>query len=819
MIQDRLVALWLAAIPQGTSSNAPNSVLPNVSHDITTFKFLEAPAGWIIALLIVPGVIAASVYAYRKERAPLTARQRGLLAGLRALAFAVLFVVLFRPVLETQQVEIEKSVLPILFDASASMTRADSYNDKDAADALTDLAKLPSKDALATTPRVDLVKAILKNQSTLLDALKVKNDVRLMAFGDELRSLDSLDDWSASSNSTRLGSAIADALTDIENRGDRVQEMIVISDGRSNAGLDLAQAASQASLDGVRVHCIGVGDPNEPRNIAIQAVRAPDVALVNDDVAFDVTISSKGYEGRTTSLVLKSRESGEVLSSKEITLAQQSGREQLETLYWRPEREGEFDLEIQVAPLQGEQFQDDNVRNHHLRVDPEQVKVLYVEGYARWEYRFLMNILLRSKNFKVQCLLLDADKDFIQESSDNVPALTAFPPTKEALLTYDVVILGDVNPYLIVPTSTQAADDALKNLRQFVELGGGLVFLAGELDDPVSYIGTPLEDLLPVVVGNDAEDQRARLDSAKKPFRPMLENPLDPPEPVRLEKDLAMNRKLWEDPAVGLPPQEWYFAARKAKGGAEVMLRHPENGNSFGKHVLLASSFYPAGRTMFVGFDSTWLWRKYYGNRYPERFWRAVVRYVALNKLRRTNKRFELTTDKSVYDIHEPIRLNARIRNVDFGPLTDAKYVAHLADPRGVVTQLELTNVDPAEGRFQGTIRLALPGSYQAWLEDAAGRDAGHLSPKSFTVEVPKREWENPVLARDALEQVAAATRGRYFGVHEIKDALATIEGDVRERLTGEPRRRELWSSWSTLLLFLALLSAEWILRKRFNLI
>lgn len=787
------------------------------AREVTNFKFLDAPAGWIIALVIAPSILALSFFAYRKERAPLTTAQRNTLATLRALAFAVLFLALFRPVLETQQVEVEKAVLPVLFDSSASMTRADSYADEAIADRLMSLSGVTSRESLSTTARVDLVKAILARPEASLESLRDRNDVRLLAFGDELRALDSVAEWRASSNSTRLGSAIADALTEFENRGDRVQEIVVISDGRSNSGLDLAQAAQVAALDGVRVHCIGVGDPNEPRNVSIEAIAAPDVALVNDDVGFEVSIMSKGYEGRVTTLVIRERGKDEVLSSREITLAQ-SGRTQVETLYWRPEREGEYDLEIELVTLQGEQFQDDNLRAHHLRVDPEQIKVLYVENLPRREYSFLYPILLRTKNFKAQCLLLSADKDFIQESSQGIPALTAFPPTKEDLLEYDVVILGDVDAYELRPT-VQESEEALRNLRQFVELGGGLVFIAGDVDNPMSYLGTPLEDLLPVVVGDDPEDHRARQDASKAPFRPVLENPLDPPEPVRLEKDLDRNRTLWSDPEFGLPEQEWYFAVRKAKGGAEVMLRHPENGNQFGKHVLVASTWYPSGRTLFVGFDSTWLWRKFYGSKYPERFWKSVIRYVGLNKLRKTNKRFELSTDKSVYDIHEPIRIDARIRDVDFGPLSDTRYPAQLGDPKGAITAIDLTNVDPTEGLFRGTIRLALPGSYQVWLEDTAGRDPGRLSPKSFRVEVPRREWENPVLAKDALEQVAAATKARYFGAHEIPEALAAIEGDVRERLTGEPRRRELWSSWNTLLLFLALLSAEWILRKKYNLV
>ena len=788
------------------------------TREVSSFRFMDAPPGWIIALVIVPAVTVLVALIYRREGRTAPPKIRALCGVLRGLAFLILFLFLFRPVIETFEVEVEKAVVPILLDGSSSMRRTDAYADEDVATRLASLAGLSSNAQVGETSRLELMRSILGRLSTdPHEVLSERNEVKLYSFGDEVRSLADTDDLRAEGHYTRLGTAIAEVLAEFGSRGRRIGEMIVLSDGRNNSGLDPTEAAARAALDGVRILTVGVGDPNEPKNVEIKSVRAPDVALVNDDVAFEVVISSKGFEGRVSSLVLRMKGSEEVLASHEVTLPQ-DGRDQNVVLFWRPEREGEFDLEISIIALSGEQFLDDNLRAHHLRVDPEEIKVLYVEGYPRWEYRFLKSILLRSKNLKAQCLLLDADKDFIQESSDGIPALISFPPEKRDLFEYDVVILGDVDPYRIT-NSVEQSEQAQRHLKEFVELGGGLIMIAGVLDSPRAYVGTPLEDVLPVVLGDADETRRLGNADFLQPFRPQLENPLDPHEVVRLEKDLKRNRALWEDAEVGLPPQEWYYPVRKAKGGAEVMLRHPVNANQFGKHVLMASTFYPTGRTMFIAFDSTWLWRRFYGDRYTERFWRAAIRYVALNKLRRTNKRFELLTDKSLYDIHEAVQISARVRDVDFNPLSTDSLEVQLADEDGRITPIELANVHPEEGLFEGTIRMSLPGNYQVWLEDPAGRETGRQSPKSFRVQVPRHEWENPVLARDTLEAIASATKGQYFGLDQLEEALEAVEGDVRERPKGEPTREELWSSYSSLLAFLALLSAEWILRKKYNLI
>ncbi len=813
----RWSALWFAQTPPAApaSSSAPDAA---PLRDVTSFRFLDAPPAWVIALVIVPAVALGVWLVYRRESREIPPRTRIVLGILRGLAFFMLFLFLFRPVRETQPVVVEKSVLPVLIDASASMTRKDAYVGDEVADRLAKLAGLADASRAAEMPRIDLVKTILQRPETdPSKALSAKNEVRFFSFGEELRSIETPSELVADAPSTRLGSAITDLLTDVTGRGERVTEIVVVSDGRSNSGIDPSEAAALAALDGIKVHAVGVGDPNEPRNVEIKTVRAPDVALVNDDVAFEVTLAAHGYEGKPTSLTLRQEDSSEILASREVELAGRD-REQTEVLYWKPERDGDYDLVVTVEPLPGEQFTDDNARAHHLRVDPEEIKVLYVEGYPRWEYRFLMNILLRAKNVKAQCLLLDADKDFIQESTAGVPALTGFPPDKVSLFDYDVVILGDVPPFGLLPTVEQS-EQALASLKEFVELGGGLIMVAGVLDNPRAYAGTPLEDVLPVVLGDADDERKLQPEDYRKPFRPKLENPLDPQEIVRLEKDVAKNRKLWEDPDVGLPPQEWYYPVRKAKGGAEVLLRHPENSNQFGKHVVLASTYYPSGRTLFVGFDSTWKWRRFYGERYTERFWRAAIRSVAINKLRRTNKRFELVTDKALYDVNEPVDLIARIRDTDFNPVHEPTWPVHLLDPDGKNLTLELSLVDADEGRFERVIRLGRDGGYQTWLEDPTGREPGRLSPKSFRVEVPRHEWENPVLAKDVLESVATTTHGAYVGLDQLPDLLKQVGGEARERPRGEPEREELWSSWPALLAFVLVLAAEWLLRKRANLV
>ena len=70
--------------------------------------------------------------------------------------------------------------------------------------------------------------------------------------------------------------------------------------------------------------------------------------------------------------------------------------------------------------------------------------------------------------------------------------MPTFPAAKDDLFAYDVVIFGDADTSFL-------SQSQMQNLVEFVtEKGGGVLFIAGELFNPLSYRGTPLELLLPI---------------------------------------------------------------------------------------------------------------------------------------------------------------------------------------------------------------------------------------------------------------------------------------------------------------------------------
>jgi hypothetical protein len=201
------------------------------------------------------------------------------------------------------------------------------------------------------------------------------------------------------------------------------------------------------------------------------------------------------------------------------------------------------------------------------------IKVLYVEGEARWEFRYVKNLLEResnrvegNKSIDLKVLLMDSDPDWAAQDRS---ALTEFPPRGE-LNQFDVVLLGDVDPH--PGPRTPKMTEHLQNLADFVkERGGGLLMIAGQQYAPHAYRGTPLQDVLPIDLLGDPPDAEPPAVS-QTGYRPDL-TPIGQLHPIfRFSPDEKDNQDLWQN----LREMYWWSQGYQPKRAAEVLAVHPK---------------------------------------------------------------------------------------------------------------------------------------------------------------------------------------------------------------------------------------------------
>jgi hypothetical protein len=765
--------------------------------ETTRIEFLSMPPVWVIVLVIVPSLIVFCRWVYSHERGH--GAWWWLPAVLRGLSLALIVLFLCHPVRSTQRVRVERPVAAVLLDDSASMRERDMGSVARGAGLLSD------------AQRTEVLQAVLEQP---LKDLEQDYEVLLYAFGSSLRAIGSTGDLVAADGETRIGDALA-ALS-AETRGRVLSQVILVTDGRVNAGRDVTAALNSLTGRRVPVSTVGVGDPEVPRDVRISNITSPEVVLAGDTITLEVSVAARGFPGRPSAITVTDAESGVDLAQMPFDLSDAEGAtEQLVRVSFVPGKEGDLDLRVAVAGFPGERDPSNNVERRLLRVEPGRIKVLYIDGYPRYEYRFLKDSLLRVSNMDVQCFLVSAGPDFIQESSEGVPSLKRIPSTLEYLLdNYHVIILGDVHPQDL-GNDLGEVDSILQNFRDFVEAGGGFLMQAGTRYSPQEYVGTPIEDILPILVGDEAAEKQAIHDPGA-PFRPVLERSRDPHEIVSLISDVEENLELWQGPE-GLAPLTWYYPVAKARSTAEVLLSHPHSRNAHGPHVLLATMYAPQGRTAFLATDETWRWRFLHLESYREPFWRGLIRYLALNRLRRSDYRFDLATDRASYALGERISITARVYDEGFEPLEADSFEVSVVLPDGTRDTLELPR--EIDGVFKGSIAANEKGPYRLWLLDADDPAAEPKSPRIVTVTVPSTEKDDPVLDAQVLERVAARTGGRYRLLAEAPGLLASLDDPKQERPLDEPEREEVWAGFPQLSILVALLAIEWILRKRRNLV
>ncbi|MGE3172772.1 MAG: hypothetical protein AB7O97_09100 [Planctomycetota bacterium] len=804
----------LPPIPSAIAAALPQ----DSAHVEETFRFLNAPALWVIALIVVPAIALLAWWSYtglsRLERTP-----RAVLSTLRALALAICCLLLFQPAWETTIYRKTQSQVHVLVDDSASMTRKDGYPDPLQHDALTALL---GPIELEQTTRSQLVTAVLDRPDGLLAQLRKEHDVRLFRVQRKPVPIRDLAELTARGARTQLGDAL-DLHLGAASAGN-LDAVILVSDGRNNTGLDPVEVAGKYALRGVPIHTVGVGDPEAARNAWIVGPPGPKEALRQETVAFDVTVRAEGLGGRTARVELHGAREGQaalVLTAATVTLPT-DGEALPVRISHAFQEAGDWTLRFVLAPLAEESQHDDNEDTRFLRVNDERIRVLYLEDLPRWEYRYVHNGLKRvDPSIQMQAVMFDASPKFVQEHSAEVPPLEDIPRTEKELLQYHVVLIGDLAPERIAPTE-DGIRSWLEMLVRFVEFGGGVGFLFGDAAMPERYRNTPVQDLLPVVLEDPVwlanPRNRPPRDTA---FRPLLDNPLQPHEILMLLRDPAMNRRLWEE---GLPGFRVYYPLLRAKPGATVLLRHPTDENRYGKRPIAVVGPHPRGNTFFMATDETWIWRYPYGDLYQDAFWRNVVRHLAQGRLQRRDDLLELTVDKLVLETGDKVKVMLRVHDAELQPATAQEQPVFLRDQDGAIERRTLRSTPGEPGTYQATFTMADPGAFSFLVFQNHNPADRVQAREDVIVRLPDRELADSSQDPETLARIADASAGQDGRARHVfladADSLAEdFAGRKPYESREETRTRPCWDQIWSLIALIGVLGAEWILRKRARLV
>ena len=434
----------------------------------------------------------------------------------------------------------------------------------------------------------------------------------------------------------------------------------------------------------------------------------------------------------------------------------------------------------------------------------ETIRVLLVQGYPSYEYRYLRNMLARDPTIDLSTVLQDADLEYAEQDST---ALRGFPVRPEELLNYDVVVLGDVNPATFSPSMMQ-------NLVDFVDQpgkGGALVCIAGTRYMPLAYRDTPLARLLPIDVASARNTEPGQTAAEAFGLRPTDLGLASPS--MQLGDTPAETRTLWAN----LPPLYWVLEATGLKPGARVLAEEAKRTGPDGRHwPVIVMHYVGAGKVLFHATDETWRWRWRVGDLLFARYWTQTLRYLSRAKLFEGNLKATLTTDRREYRRGEPVHLRVRFVDVRQAPPEDDGVTVILEHPGRQSRRVKLHRGAAGQGVFEGALGDLPIGSYHAWM--AVPTLEGRAPAADFTVIAPPGEFEriqtDPVERRQAAER----TKGAFYTLADADHLLADLPEGRQVPIEALPPK-PLWNTWPLLCLFLVLLVTEWLLRKLWGMV
>jgi hypothetical protein len=799
------LALGLVGIALGWWHTRSRGGLAALLERSTALRVL----GVLVMLVLFPVLFGYLIYAQPRNLGSAPLPVRIALTVTRTVIFVLLVLLLGGPYLALAYVAQDKPIVALLFDHSQSMqlpagpfeseaettgiARAAGY--RVAADGRLDPE---ARKALNRISRAKLAQSVVQASSgPLLEPLAKKYDLRYFAFARETTPLgvnparpELPEPPTPGGSASHLGDAIQHVLD--EAAGRPVAGVLLFSDGENTGGRSPAEAARAAASVGAPVFAVPSGSAARLHDVAIVEVFTSGLVSAGDTARVAVTLESQGFDKRPVKVQLKEGET--VLDAKDLQL---SGTEQQQVeLTFKADKPGAHYLTVHVPPLpeEPEYLRGNNTDTAFVRVSDERLRLLYVEGLPRWDFRFLKNAVRRDHGLggrwaKEPDLVLEAE----WRRQPSARRARALPRTLEQLAEYDTVILGDASPRLL---DREFVDLLVKAVR---EKGVGLIVAAGPLAMPHRF-DDPLRDLLPVRLRPDAAGMEAH---AARPFRLELTPEGSLHEAMRLYDDPGRNQNAWGH----VPPFYWCAAAERPAPGATVLAWNAAVEGRYGKQPLIAYHHAGEGKVMLVGTDSTWLWRQNVGDRFFYKFWGQSIRFVA---------RREQGSKKSWVEVRpvraqpgERAQVELRAFAADGSPRTEATLPVRVLGGDTADT-LELTADPGTRGRYTGSFTLQNVGEYRVLYEPGGGAEAAEARVRVLT---SPEELRHPNVNRPVLELMAAASAGGRLV--ELPD-LASIADQLKGEGTKAERHREatLWDNWMTLVLLVSLFGVDVGLRR-----
>jgi uncharacterized membrane protein len=578
----------------------------------------------------------------------------------------------------------------------------------------------------------------------------------------------------------------------------------------------------------VPIYTVGVGSTEDnpaagPPRMDIAAVEAPIQAVVRNTMHLHVTVHLTGKAGRTHRLSLRDS-AGEELASQDVWTDQPAG-EMTFRLPYTPTpaqaSQGARDVRKLSVVLAEKTGQEQPVRHQqapiHLLLTRPEIRVVYLEGSIRPEYKFLRRYFDSDPNLQLMALIRMTGSRFWAQGSLGKTRLTHLPASDEDFSLFDVLVIGDLD-------ASYLTAEQMRRIDRFVEDGGGLLMIGGRSSfGPGGYGGTAIEGALPVVMGPRGVGQET------EPFVPQL-TAAGQAHPIFEGIEGFFRGPGGRAPSeeTDLPPLQGCVRTIRAKAGTALAI-HPDRRNQAGPLTVLAAQRYGAGRSAAFTGDTTWSWylqMRGLGARSPyARFWGQLIRWLAGAETAKRDAEpavvGRLSPTRSSYRVGDRITLRCGVRDAS-GQTTPDAVVTATATLEGSDLPAKVIPLaySAAAGTYEGQFMPDRDGRWNLEFAARSGDEPLGSDTLAARIEAHQAELESTARRQDLLAELAGRSGGRSLELGRLGalvDELIAV-GQARKGAGPQTDRASLHPLALLFILFCAAVTVEWLLRRRWQL-
>lgn len=592
----------------------------------------------------------------------------------------------------------------------------------------------------------------------LLDSLKrtLSSDFEVVSyvFGSQLEPRDSLNFSASSSHYDR---AFREAIEALDGR--RLRGMVLTGDGRFNEGPSPIYAARRLGLP---VFCLMTGDTLSIANAALADVAYNQVTLTGNRFPVEVTLSFQKMQGRRAMVELRD-ENGKTVDKKEVSIPSVRHTEQV-ILFHTTEKTGLMAYSV-VVTAGKETYEGDNVRRFFIESVGNRHRILIAADAPHPDVGALRLTLSRTRNLE---LTVAVGENLPENARDfNLVVFHQVPGIHQAGLKLLSNVIEEKIPFWLI-TGPNTRAQALQQYATGLTFGG---LLPGRMDEFYASLNTAFSAF---------EISQGLRDFLKQ-----------------------------------LPPLESPFGNYQMPAPGEVLF-YRRVGQTIST-MPMVGFVHEAGtrRLLWVG-TGLWRWRmvnyeKFQNFQYFEELMDKIVQYLSMSD---DKSRFRLKAP-TLLEEGQKAFFRAELYNPAYEPVTHGAVSLTLKDSIGRSFSYSLT---PGKKFYELDAGALPPGKYTYEARALLGQDVFSKT-GMLVVEAADRERRTGGSDFGTLTALSNETNGVAVPVHQagqlpdlIKDKCDSRRITWTESSVHALIHQKLW-----FFLLVALLTAEWVLRKYFG--